>query len=91
MSTYQVKLTGLNDDGEHDRYGRNRLIIERDGVCLFDFRDGGEHEDQTLTRDWCWVADALMQAYQYGYLDGTEELANKIADEIAARRAGEHL
>lgn len=32
--------------------------------------DGGEPEDQTLTRDWDWVAPALQAAYDRGYHDG---------------------
>lgn len=28
--------------------------------------DGGEPEDQTLTRDWAWVAPALRDAYRRG-------------------------
>jgi len=35
--------------------------------------DGGEPEDQTLFRDWNWVADALNQAYQQGIKDATKE------------------
>lgn len=28
--------------------------------------DGGEPEDQTLVRDWSWVAPALKAAYERG-------------------------
>lgn len=31
--------------------------------------DGGEPEDQTLARDWRWVAPALNAAYQAGLAD----------------------
>lgn len=29
--------------------------------------DGGEPEDQTLTRDWGWVTEELNNAYRMGY------------------------
>ena len=29
-------------------------------------QDGGEPEDQTLRRDWAWVASALQAAYDFG-------------------------
>lgn len=38
-----------------------------DGVPVeFIGRDGGEPEDQTLVRDWAWVASALQAAYGLG-------------------------
>lgn len=32
-------------------------------------RDGGEPEDQSLMRDWSWVAGALNRAYNDGWGD----------------------
>lgn len=32
--------------------------------------DGGEPEDQSLIRDWSWVAPALQEAYNLGKMDG---------------------
>ena len=32
--------------------------------------DGGEPEDQTLWRDWSWVAPALQAAYELGRSHG---------------------
>lgn len=32
--------------------------------------DGGEPEDQTFGRDWCWVPGALQAAYDRGRNDG---------------------
>lgn len=32
--------------------------------------DGGEPEDNTLGRDWSWVAPALQKAYAQGYAAG---------------------
>ncbi len=32
--------------------------------------DGGEPEDNTLSRDWCWITDELNKAYHKGYEDG---------------------
>lgn len=37
--------------------------------------DGGEPEDQTLTRGWSWVVEALNEAYTLGYDDGSEARA----------------
>lgn len=34
--------------------------------------DGGEPEDQTLTRDWSWVVSSLNDAYSLGYERGRE-------------------
>lgn len=36
------------------------IPVERIGT------DGGEAEDQTLGRDWSWVASALQAAYDLG-------------------------
>jgi len=33
--------------------------------------DGGDPEDQVLSRDWAWVAPALNAAYEAGRKDGT--------------------
>jgi hypothetical protein len=35
--------------------------------------DGGEPEDQTLYRDWSWIATALNKAFQNGYEKGLHE------------------
>lgn len=32
--------------------------------------DGGEPEDNSLIRDWSWVAGELNQSYHKGYTDG---------------------
>jgi hypothetical protein len=37
--------------------------------------DGGEPEDQTLTRDWAWVASTLTKAYALGYQDGSDAIS----------------
>jgi hypothetical protein len=34
--------------------------------------DGGEPEDQTLGRDWSWVAPALQAAYALGAAEGVK-------------------
>ena len=34
--------------------------------------DGGEPEDQTLGRDWSWVAPALQSAYEDGLFEGMQ-------------------
>lgn len=53
-----------SDDWE--RYGKGIWRCE-DGVPVeFIGEDGGEPEDQTLGRDWKWVAPALMAAYKLG-------------------------
>jgi hypothetical protein len=36
--------------------------------------DGGDPEDQTLSRDWAWVVGALNNAYQEGLKDGRSGL-----------------
>jgi hypothetical protein len=37
--------------------------------------DGGEPEDQTLGRDWSWIAPALQAAYESGRHDQLTELS----------------
>lgn len=35
--------------------------------------DGAEPEDQTLLRDWSWIAPALTRAYDLGWQRGGKE------------------
>ncbi len=38
------------------------------------YLDGGEPEDQTFRRDWAWVEEALLDAYQAGVDQGRRGL-----------------
>lgn len=42
------------------------LVFETDGMRPVRFlgAEGGEPEDQTLSRDWAWVVDELNRAYE---------------------------
>lgn len=46
--------------------------IEDGGASVYLSDDAGDAEDQTLTRNWAWVADALNAAYAQGVIDGTD-------------------
>ena len=51
----------------------NGIWLLDDGESAFITSDGGEPEDQTLTRNWSWVSEALNSAYEQGRQDGHEE------------------
>lgn len=38
--------------------------------------DGGEQEDQTLSRDWSWVVPALRAAYELGLAQRNHEVGS---------------
>lgn len=63
---YSVTLERFDGD---DGY-RHNLVIRRFGEVVSENYDGGEPEDNLFTRDWSWVVDALLAAYQYGLDDG---------------------
>ena len=46
--------------------------VENDNVVEVIAWDGGEPEDQLLTRDWRWVPLAMNQAYQRGFEVGEQ-------------------
>jgi hypothetical protein len=51
-------------------YGFSIFRQGADGTIQLIGSDGGEPEDQTLTRDWSWVVGALNEAYAQGITDG---------------------
>ncbi len=61
----------LKERAENERYGDPWLLIAvpDSGDPTIIGEDGGEPEDQTLTRDWSWVVGALNDAYQKGKAD----------------------
>lgn len=48
--------------------------------------DGGEPEDQTLYRNWYWVAEALQAAYEAGHSDGQKIPSVKSAEAKPQRK-----
>lgn len=57
---------------EEDQYRSGWYCIGRasfDALYRILGCDGGEPEDQTLVRDWAWVAGALQDAYNEGRHD----------------------
>lgn len=55
------------DGGDPDEYVVGYLIeYDDDKPVRVIGTDGGEPEDQTLGRDWSWVAPALNAAYEAG-------------------------
>lgn len=71
--TYQVLEVKDEEDEEDDYYDDPREGVYR---CEDDLAveligtDGGEPEDNTLRRDWSWVAPALQAAYELGRSHG---------------------
>lgn len=62
--SYEIKFEDCGDEG------RSALIILHDGKEVARHYDGGEPEDNFFFRDWSWVGDALLTAYNYGLIDG---------------------
>jgi hypothetical protein len=62
----------VEEDNEYDFGYLNGIWWVKDNTSFFVAADGGEPEDQTLTRDWAWVAGALNDAYAAGVLDGID-------------------
>lgn len=66
---YKVIRPDEVTEDDADWYGNFRNLVVRfeDGVNVAILgSDGGETEDQTLRRDWSWVAPALQAAYELG-------------------------
>jgi hypothetical protein len=61
----------LQDTWNDPDWTNGLWMIDVGGIAYFVNSDGGEPEDQTLRRDWAWVADALNDAYAQGVVDGT--------------------
>jgi hypothetical protein len=61
------------DESDYDDYDYRHgiwLIVDGEAMkCLG--TDGGEPEDQTMNRDWSWIAPALNEAYNMGYDDAS--------------------
>ena len=55
---------------------RNLLIAIHNGKEIINEIDNGESEDNTFTRDWAWVPDALREAYRLGYEDEFKKSGN---------------
>jgi len=58
---------------QHDPYGNHLIETINGNYSKYIGSDGQEPEDNTLTRDYRWVADALNQAYREGYDSGYDD------------------
>lgn len=65
----RFKVTLVPDENDDDGY-RATLRVEHNGVTVLERRDGGEPEDNSFTRDWHWVPEAISKAYALGLADG---------------------
>lgn len=76
VSLVDADKAGLNV--YKDRWGEwefEHAVVRVEDGCMVEIigEDGGEPEDNTLTRDWAWIDDALNEAYRLGYAAGIEE------------------
>ena len=68
---YSVELRSPNDDEkEHTDEWNTCLVIKRNGKLIDEHWDCGEPEDNSYSRDWGWIMEALIQAYSFGQNDG---------------------
>lgn len=63
---FEVTLEDMEND---DRY-RSTLRVVHGGRLILEETDRGEPEDNSFTRDWSWVPDAIKRAYALGVADG---------------------
>lgn len=61
-----------SDDPWGDYWNMNKLVIEHNGEEIATHYDNGEPEDNSFTRDWGWVPDALEEAYKLGFQDAIQ-------------------
>jgi hypothetical protein len=73
VSGYELTEQALNIMPAHvrpgpydDEYAHYVFMFENDVPVAFVGQDGGEPEDQTLTRDFSWVLGALQDAHTLG-------------------------
>ena len=79
MTTYSIvplrnapeAYAGELDDWYDTEYVSAVIRTNNDGTVTRIGTDGGSPEDQTLWRDWAWVAPALQDAYEQGLAEGT--------------------
>jgi hypothetical protein len=79
---YPLTLDADRDAYEPDRRGVFRLADGRPVELLG--TDGGEPEDQTLGRDWSWVAGALSDAHVRGVNAGLQQADDGHVDTLNA-------
>jgi hypothetical protein len=79
---YPLTLDADRDAYEPDRRGVFRLADGRPVELLG--TDGGEPEDQTLGRDWSWVAGALSDAHTRGVNIGLNQVNDGHIDTLNA-------
>ena len=69
----------LIEDPPYSKYDMFGYLIIRDyGGLIRIYRDGGEPEDQSFSRDWKWVRQELMNAYRQGKLSNDKKVENEI-------------
>ena len=69
--SYSVSIV---DDEECSWSERNILRISYRGKTLEEFYDYGEPEDNSFYRDWNWIQEELIRAYELGRADGRKEI-----------------
>jgi len=82
----QIKTYCLPDNGSGKEYA-SYLIVKHNGVIVRYESDAMEPEDVRFYRDLAWVADALLEAYKLGRVDGRAKVAQEIKDGLEKERA----
>ena len=71
---------------------RSVLRIIRNGKVVREEYDYGEPEDNSFSRDWSWVKDAILDAYEAGKTDEREACALECdAERMACERHAKAL
>lgn len=71
--TYSIRFEDASKVYEYVRpYERQVMIIEHPDHSA-KYLDAGEPEDNTFYRDWYWIQEELMKAYELGLDDGYDK------------------
>jgi hypothetical protein len=70
LSTEDARAAGVAISPYADEHASHLVEFCADGSTKMLGSDGGEPEDQKLTRDGSWVPEALRTAYATGYAMG---------------------
>lgn len=70
LPSYVADWDEVFDYSEDPDWEQAIWLIKDDGTSEYISGDGGEPEDNTLNRDWCWIVGELNRAYARGFTVG---------------------